>query len=183
MFERSGEPGLYHLGTSLGDVGDVNGDGVAELLAGDPESIFNGLQTGSAFVFSGICGEIASYGSGCGGSGGHVPSLSITSCATPGAPITFDIQNGWGGGIAWLIAGPSPSSIPTTGGCTLLVFPFGALYPLPMSGSGPGGGSITLTTVLPISMGLGTAYLQAVVDDPGHSRGFSMTNGVRMELR
>lgn len=183
LFSLTGEEPFYTLGETLGSVGDVNGDGAADLLVADRNAWNDASPSGSVFLFSGTCGTVRSYGTGCAGSGGFAPTLSVSSCASPGTGITIDIRDGWGSGMAWLIAGPSPTSLPLAGGCTLLVFPFAAVYPLPMSGTGPGNGSISISTVLPITMGLGTAYLQAVVTDAPHWRGFSLTNGISVEFR
>lgn len=183
MFSVPGAFPSYYLGATLGEVGDVNRDGFADLLAGDRHAWTDGFQSGSAFVFSLVCGDVEPYGTGCGGSGGFTPTLSVSSCATPGSAITFDLVDARGGEVAWLIVGPSPSAVPLAGGCTLNVFPFGAIYLLPISGNGPGNGWISLTTILPITTPTGAAHLQAMITDQDHWRGFSMTNGVRLDIR
>lgn len=174
---------FHKFGEAVGHAGDVNGDGVPDLILGDEDAVTAGNRVGGAFVHSGTCGAFLSYGSGCPGSGGFVPQLSLSGCATPGAAITLELADARGGGLAFLLAGPGGSSIALAGGCTLLTFPFSAVYPLPVSGTGPGNGWISLTTELPITMATGTAYLQAMVEDQDHWRGFALTNGVRIDVR
>ena len=68
-----------HLGSKVSDVGDVDGDGYADLLVSAPKDDKNGTQSGTIWVFSGADGSVLHtfdgdaagdwYGHGIGGAG------------------------------------------------------------------------------------------------------------------
>jgi Ca2+-binding RTX toxin-like protein len=58
-FRLAGLQGGDQLGRSVAAAGDVNGDGLADLIVGAPYSGFNGVRSGSAYVVFGRSGPMA----------------------------------------------------------------------------------------------------------------------------
>ncbi|MBI4880227.1 MAG: FG-GAP repeat protein [Planctomycetes bacterium] len=145
----------------------------------------NGAATsGAAYVFIVPCLPIITYGTGCAGSGGFIPDFAMSGCATAGESLSFSITNGLGGSLAWLFVGATQAALPMGAGCTLNVWPaIGPLGPLPLSGSGPGNGSISAVVAIPPASPLGQVSVQAFVVDPGAALGFSNSNGVQLDIQ
>ena len=120
------------------------------------------------------------YGSGCAGSGGFTPVLSLAGCAEPGEPVAIGLTKGLGGAGALLLFGSGAAALPLPNGCTLLTSPLlpVVLGPLPLSGAGPGNGFLVLSGTVPLGTGAVTIYLQGFVLDPGSPGGYAASNGV-----
>ena len=58
IYNFFGDSSGDEFGTSVSDAGDVNGDGVADLIVGAPDDDNNGYNAGSARVFSGVDGSV-----------------------------------------------------------------------------------------------------------------------------
>lgn len=58
IFHLSGPPDSDGFGRSISRVGDVNGDGISDMLIGAPRSIVLGMRVGSAFIYSGLDGSL-----------------------------------------------------------------------------------------------------------------------------
>jgi hypothetical protein len=138
--------------------------------------------SGAAYVFTVPCGAITPYGTGCAGTGGFIPSLSMTGCATGNGTITLQIASGLGGAPVLLLIGNAQASLPLGGGCTLLVPPLFSLG-LVLSGSGAGNGAVSLPATLDATTPAVTATVQAAIFDAGNPFGFSMTNGVQVDVQ
>jgi hypothetical protein len=125
-----------------------------------------------------------SYGAGCDGSGGFLPTVAVDGCTVPGGPVTIAIENGLGGATAILFLGASEASLPLQGGCTLLV-DIAAAFALPLGGAGPGNGSISfLSTIDPAAPTPTTVFFQAFVLDAGGgpTAAFSASRGLAMTI-
>ena len=122
------------------------------------------------------------YSSGCAGSGGFVPALSVSGCATGGSTISLDITNGLGGAASFLFLGTTRTAIPMASGCLLNTFPFisPALGPLTNGGVGAGNGSFSMNILVPLAISSGSLMLQAFQTDAGTPNGWSNTNGVEL---
>src|SRR5690606_37669723 len=118
-----------------------------------------------------------SYGAGCAGASGFVPTLSLTGCPVEGNTVTLSIAGGLGGSTAVLMLGPTPASIPLGFGCVLLVSPVLLSLPLPLGGVGPGAGSLVLNGTIPVGSPSGKVTMQAYVLDAAAPLGASLTNG------
>lgn len=135
-----------------------------------------------------ICGStVASYGTGCPGSGGFVPQIGMTGCFAASDTTVLSISNGLGGSQAFVMYGFGQAAVPLGAGCLLriAVLAPSPVGPLPLFGAGAGGGAIALPILLPPS--LVTAWgislnLQAFVVDPGAPLGFVATNGVQATI-
>jgi hypothetical protein len=142
------------------------------------------LGTITVSVDPSVCpGHTESYGFSCPGSGGFMPLISVAGCPTPGALMTFRLDNGLGGATAYVVAGTSRATLPVSGKCILRVMPLIQTFgPFVLSGSGPGQGSLAVPVRIPPSV-TGTITLQGVVFDPGHPPGFLLTQGLELTIQ
>lgn len=168
------------VGAGASAAGDVDGDGLADVLLGRPRAPFGGTGAGTAEVRRGCGATVLPYGAGCPGSGGFVPTLQIGPCPTPGLSTTLTLGLGKGGSTALVFAGSAPASIPLAGGCTFLLATFApAPIAVPLTPGGPGGGGATVPLVVPSSVTAPvTVHLQAFVVDAGTPLGAAGTAGV-----
>lgn len=120
------------------------------------------------------------YGTGCAGSGGFTPVLSLAGCAVPGESVTLGLTKGLGGAGALLLLGTGSTPQPLPNGCTLLTNPLlpTVIGPVSLSGTGPGSGHFVLSGTVPLGTGPGTLTIQAFVIDPGAPAGHCASNGV-----
>ncbi len=184
--------GGFELTWSTADAGGRAHAGGTFSLVGtagqaDTGGASGGVLAHDAGFAPGVCGgTIQSYGTGCAGTGGFVPSLSMRGCPATGYDLAVDIQGGLGPSTAFLFLGFGQAALPMGGGCTLNVFPLfpGTVGPLPLIGGGPGTGTFTLAATIPYDVPALVLPLtvQAFVSDPtGPSGGgFSNTNGVQL---
>ena len=124
------------------------------------------------------------YGSGCAGSGGFTPVLSLAGCAEPGEIVALGLTKGLGGAGALLLFGTGEAALPLAGGCTLLTAPLlpAMLGPLPLVGAGPGSGFLVLSGSVPPGTAPITLYVQGFVLDPGAPPGYCASNGVVLSV-
>jgi hypothetical protein len=174
------------FGEAIRAAGDVDGDGLNDVIVGAPRSGGMNLP-GYVKVLSGKCGGTwAGYGAGLAGSGGLLPTLTGEGCPGLGLTPKARIANALGGATAWVVGGPAPAALAFKGG-TLLVDPVIALIvPLPLSGPAgvPGAGTLVLTIPLPdlpIYLGV-TLRLQTLVPDAAAPAGWAMTAGLEMTI-
>jgi len=134
----------------------------------------------SNLATSTICNP--TYSSGCAGTGGFVPALSVGGCATGGSSITLDLTNGLGGASSFLFLGTTRTSIPMASGCLLNTYPFvgPALGPFSNSGAGAGNGTLNLNIAVPVSISSGSLMMQAFQVDAGAPNGWCNSNGVEI---
>lgn len=127
-------------------------------------------------------GRVDTYGAGCAGSGGAVPALGATGCATTGSLLTITAGDALGGAPAILLFGAGAGAQPLLG-CTLLVLPvLPVTLPVALSGSGAGNGGFDL----PLLLGPGFPALafttQLFVLDAGGPAGLSASNGLALAI-
>lgn len=180
LFTRYGLTKNTGFGQSVAGLGDVDADGAPDIGIGGPAS----SAGGKLWVLSSAdCSSITEYGSGCPGSGGFIPLLRLTGCATAGSSIGLSLSDALGGSLAIIFLGPQPVSIPIKGGCTALVDPLPGHLTLLLSGAGAGKGSSVHVGVLPAGVAPGSSVaLQALVIDPGVPSRISTSNGVHLVL-
>ncbi|HET6202377.1 MAG TPA: integrin alpha [Planctomycetota bacterium] len=139
--------GCDRLGFAAGPAGDVNGDGVPDLLVGVPELCPGDAVPplmGHARVISavGLPPGTTALGPGCAGAGGFVPRISTFGGAARlgNGAFGLSISRASGGAFALLFAGtaPNPAGI-SIGGCDAYLG--GSVAPLgpPVLLAGPSG--------------------------------------------
>lgn len=162
----------------------VGGDPLANLLGGGI-----GNYSGAAYAFDVDPTPFVIYGSGCAGTGGVVPQLTLTGSAVPGGAMHVGVKDGVGSGMAFILIGLQQAALPMGWGCTLNVAPllpvFAGPIPLgPPGAQGAGAGSVSIPVSLPAAFATPvTLTLQAFVADNGVASGFANTNGVQMNVR
>lgn len=183
LWSVAGNQGAEWLGRAMGFVGDLNGDGFGEVLAGAPFRDAPAVDSGSARVFCGLAGlpSITTFGSGC---PGYRPlQISYAGAARLGQTLRILVGNGPAGtAVGWVVhsffAGPPyPVDLGTMGllGCHQYV---SLDLPVPVVLQG---GAASLDLVIPASLapcGL-RLYHQAVVLDPPAPGGFAVSRGAR----
>ncbi len=172
------------------DGGGIVARGIQSAVLGGPALVIGGTMTTagaapSALVaqWHGCAPALATFGSGCTGTGGFVPRLAVTGCPHGSGTIALKIDRGLGGSSALLFLGLGAASTPVGGGCTFLVsqlFPVAPTFTL--SGSGAGAGGIAIPATLPPSVPVLKVFLQAFVIDPANPIGGAGTNGAWMAL-
>lgn len=172
------------LGAAVDGAGDVNGDGLDDVIAGaygwyDP---VKQQLLGSVTIY-GSCGSIETYGAGCPEIDKRWPLLDVQGCPRRGGSITVSISQAAGGvNVGMLLIGLDEVGLGLGGGCRLLAYPLSAVIPILVSGSSHGQGVSVLDGVIPGDWPIETVHLQAVIPDPRGQKGYSLTNGVRLVI-
>ncbi|MBK6939758.1 MAG: hypothetical protein IPH13_06035 [Planctomycetes bacterium] len=168
-------------------LGFGTGFGYAIALSGSEVAI--GARTegaGATYVMRSTPNPDQSFGAACPGSGGFSPTLAILSsfdgCKHPGESVSIQLQSALGNTGCLLVLGTQSSSIPLPSGCTLLTVSAATPIALPVFGSGPGNGSITVGASIPVNFPLVSVFMQAFVFDPGVAQGYCATNGLRLSV-
>lgn len=149
-----------------------------DVVVGVPKADNGGLYGGELYLFS----SFVPYGSGCPGTGGIVPSLSMSGRPESGGDVTVRIDSALGGAVALVLVGSQTADLPLGQGCSLLLAPILSTASLTLPGSNEGEGFAAIPAVVPASAVGMTATIQAVILDDGSTRGFAVTNGVEVEF-
>lgn len=133
----------------------------------------------------GACyGRASSYGAGVAGSGGLVPALGSSGCPDLGAGLTLTLSVAVGGAPGMLLVGVAPAALPKWTGTVLVTRSL--LLPFVLGGSPgvAGAGSLSLPTIVPGTAALvgSSAFLQALVTDPGAAAHVSLSPGLELEF-
>jgi hypothetical protein len=130
---------------------------------------------------------VTSYGMGCAGTGGFVPSLSLTGSLTAGSAATISLTQGLGGAMALILfGGPVVEPIKPLSNCDCTLYvrplPFGLPLVLGGAGAGAGNGSVTIVVHVPASAAGMMIGLQAFVIDPHAPCGFANSNALLVTI-
>jgi hypothetical protein len=165
------------FGFAAGSAGDVDADGLPDLVV----SRYGEDLRGGVTVFSGARSPATwlTYGDGWPGTGGTVPTLDLVSAPTLCSTVDLRIGNSRPVATpAVMLLGPSPSSIPTALGGTLLVLPKASVtFTVPQFPN-----AIPFAIPCPYDLVGANYYLQVLELDPGASQGVSFTRGLQMHL-
>ena len=169
---------LLTVAVKLTDVGLANGAGWVGITgATGGVSTFHIVED---WTFDSCTGARVPYGTGCPGTGGFVPELSLGGCPEEGTQIALEVSNGLGGANAILLFGLAQGSTPVgASGCSVLVSPLvGPQLTLPLSPGNPGTGSLFLPAVLPLGTAGASFTMQIWVIDPASPAGAAASNGL-----
>ena len=187
LHEAYGTAASEQLGHSVSGAGDVNADGILDVIAGAPGNHDTGWGTGMARVYTGPCAAVESYGVGClGPNDTHIPVLSIeTDCFGVGGQATLKIENAWGGGTTFMLLSTQRASDYWKYDCSFLVqSPFSVLYFGALHDDGPppnGNGWLDLSLPIPHPMSPAILTLQAGIVQPG-TGAKNLTNGMEINV-
>jgi hypothetical protein len=147
-------------------IGDINGDGFAEVV----------IHDGKLRVFSMHCGATQAVGNACTLASGITPSISFfNACFTPGGKLTMGLTGGLGTNL--LLAGASAANVPIGGGCSLLLGAPANVFPVPMP-FGISTGSFSV----PWNSGLGEFRLQLFAPDASKPSGFASSKAMKITI-
>lgn len=169
-----------NLGFDAHGLGDVDGDGVPELVG--TAATFDNAR-GRVYVIAER--PVALLGAGLAGSGALVPTLTLGGCPRLGGALTLDTGAALGAAAGVLFVAPRRVDLALKGG--MLVPDFRALRFAHVLGGAPGvagAGTSSLAFVLPTDPSLlGVPfYSQALYADPGAAQGIAFTPGLRTTL-
>lgn len=126
------------------------------------------------------CGGVVYSGTGCVGSNGLTPNLSLSGCLKANGAVTFGVTNGVANQQAFLWVGVTTANVPVLpGSCVLLVNPAATIGPFPLNASG----AFSLGTTLPPTTTPGTVVGQVVCVDPGTALGATFTRRMTMTFQ
>ena len=171
------------FGYSVAAIGDVDGDGVHDFAIGEPRSDVSFWDAGGVHVYRATTPPIVTYGQGCAGTGGFVPTLSSSDCPTPGAVFQVHLTGAFGGSTAFVVFGGAMTEKALTNGCSSLVTasPAGPAI-IPLGGHGPGNGSASMFGVMPATATTGDFFvMQAFVLDQTVA-GYSASAGLKVTI-
>jgi len=125
------------------------------------------------------------YGVGLAGSGGEVPTLSLSGTPVIGSTVSLDVANALGGALAIYALGAAPDAQPFRGGTVYVAPPFQTFVATLGGAAGvPGAGSHSLVQEIPNDPSLSgiTVYAQALAKDPGAPRNVALTAGLEVHV-
>lgn len=168
----SAAPGF---GETLAFPGDVNQDGVGDLIVGAPGT--GATDKGATYVVSGQCGGTAPYGAGCKGPFAKVPKLAINGCPAPLGVVSIGVTDLAPGAFGFILSAAQAGSTPLTGGCTsLLSLVYPGVFPFVADAQG----SVAFAGQIPLGMTGAVRRFQAFALGAGGA--VATTNGVTLTI-
>lgn len=151
---------------SVSGAPDAANGGIAYVLAGKPSVLFE------------------KFGAGCVGAGGFTPNLEADGCASGGGFVSLELDSCLGGSMAVILIGTHELPPGSGLGCPILI---GGVLPVeikvPLFGSSPGEGAISIAGSIPTGYGPFEFVAQAFAADPTLPGGYSSSNGVRVQVQ
>ena len=176
------EPDDFGLG--LAPAGDLDGDGLADILIGATEAYHFAPREGYVRAFLGCSSRIVTYGASCPFAFGAKPKLYVDGCPSPGLPVIFEVTRGLGHAHATLRFGRERAAFARANGCSSLI---ASLLPenveFGLGGIGAGAGFGSATWIVPSNLGPhATIDVQAFIEDSSAPGGISATNAIEIRL-
>lgn len=119
------------------------------------------------------------YGTGCPGTAGLVPQLTVAGAFQAGAALSIEVSQGLPGSRAYLLAGDTQAQLPFGGTCNLLIDPILTVTPINLDANGYGSHPLNVPVTAPLGDGF---TMQAWVLDAASPAGASSTNGVQVTV-
>jgi hypothetical protein len=170
------------FGSTCESMGDLDGDGLEEIVVGAPDSFTYGPPgPGTVYVYAlrDCHASWSNYGAGWPGTLG-IPSLTASNPPVLGEPITVDVGNSAGVATgALLFLAFAKGNTTTSAGGTLLVTPPWLAVPLALPAAGLALAGTLPSDILLCGLELDLQVLEA---DPGASHGISFTPGLELLL-
>jgi len=164
------------FGTSVHNLGDLDGDGVTDIVVGANGDDEGGFDRGAVYILFLNGKQTLQWRSvlpGTAGTGG-IPSLSGDGLAQAGTPTEVHLFDALPNSLAHVFLGFTPAQIFFKGGW-LYTLPEILLLNLPIDGQG----QLDIPFLWPAGIPVGTEiHLQIWVTDPGGLLGFAATNGL-----
>lgn len=192
LFSIEGTEPDQFLGSSISAAGDLNGDGLGELLYTHDRGAWysSSPRTGSARIVtlaSEECPRIdAEYGVGCGLPLPYgAPHLAFAGCAASGAQTSLSLTNVPGSGVAIWFAGSTMTDHALGWGCSVLVAPLVPIVSTPLAhvlGNPSSSGFVSITGILPPHPPLGRIHFQVFVPDASIPSGLRASNGLALSF-
>lgn len=162
------------FGIALAALGDLDGDGHADLAAGSLWDDDGGTDRGAVWILGLDAAKWLDLGQGLAGTVGP-PALTGAGTLLAGEPVVLSVTDGLPGGAIYLIKGFVLGEVPFKGGVLVPGGPLVITPPLPLDGAG--------ALLLPFSWPAGVPsdlqlVLQGWVVDAGGPHGFASTNGL-----
>lgn len=130
------------------------------------------------------CILLTTYGEPCPGFLGDHPQIATYDCPSAGEQFSLYIHGGVGGSMAYVLIGLEEGDTPIFGGeCSLRVEPLLPFFlPVPLGGSGAGGGSAIVTGYFPPGSDGSSVTLQVFNENAGATSGYTASTGVRLTV-
>ncbi len=151
---------LAYVGDSRGSIASVGG------FLGNPGS------------YTVVDASLVTYGSGCPGTGNLIPALTARGCPALGGQALLSVANAPAAAPAFLLYGIGRATLPV-GACMLNLASVLTAVPITVDASG----ASSFTIVVPTSITPGTLTTQIVVIDGGAADGFTLSNGLEIDIR
>lgn len=179
LLQVSGDDFGDAVGGSIAGCGDVNQDGLAEIVAGAWGEDLVGADAGAAYVITAkdCAATWSNHGPGYAGTLG-IPGLLPSDDPVLCAPMNLEIGNSRGADtLATAFIGLAPGALPTGFGGVLSVAPPFVALPLAL----PAAGLALPVTVLCDAMFCGVSvHLQVLEADPGAPHGVAFTRALEL---
>ena len=191
VYVHSGSDGRLHqnyfgeiepddLGKGMAAVGDLNADGLWDIVLGSSENDHHTPREGYVRAYLGCPGGVVNFAPGCAGSGGFTPRLRLSGC--PGGDLTLSLDRGLGGAQMRLYVGGEEQDERQTSACFVLA-PAHPVQSFVLSGSQPGEGTASIPWQLPDELTPGSSlWIQATVDDPAGPAGRASSNAIAIAI-
>ncbi len=129
---------------------------------------------------SSCAGATATYGAGCPGSTGFVPTLSAYGCPSPGETVELELLGVPSTSLTFFLLSVATANLPMGYGCSLLVAP--PLVTAPVAKAAGVTDVAVVHVPIPVGTPSVTVHLQSFVTNVAVPAGFANSNGVTLTI-